>query len=183
MVSNGCSFQNRNRMRNLTCIVVTTDFSVPANAAVTRATLLARQHGAELHLLHVLSPWRCIPVRLSSLPQTAMPDSLPPAVSSMPQPDACLSVTTSLSASRSVSAARIPASENMPTMSPPIWWWRVSGAHRAPCAHRALSPSACGGRFLPAYPSCLHLGQTDGRRRAGARAARADAAGSGRTSE
>lgn len=43
-------------MQNLTRIVVATDFSVPANAAVTRATLLARQHGAELYLLHVLFP-------------------------------------------------------------------------------------------------------------------------------
>ena len=48
-------------MQNLTRIVVATDFSVPANAAITRAALLARQHGAELHLLHVLSPLALYP--------------------------------------------------------------------------------------------------------------------------
>ncbi len=48
-------------MQNLIRIVVATDFSVPANAAVTRATLLAQQHGAELHLLHVLSPLALYP--------------------------------------------------------------------------------------------------------------------------
>ncbi|OGU22898.1 MAG: hypothetical protein A2580_12085 [Hydrogenophilales bacterium RIFOXYD1_FULL_62_11] len=48
-------------MQNLTRIVVATDFSMPANAAVTRAALLARQHGAELHLLHVLSPLALYP--------------------------------------------------------------------------------------------------------------------------
>ncbi len=48
-------------MQNVTRIVVATDFSVPANAAITRAALLARQHGAELHLLHVLSPLAIYP--------------------------------------------------------------------------------------------------------------------------
>jgi len=51
-------------MKNLIRIVVATDFSMSANAAVTRAAMLARQHGAELHVLHVLSPLALYPGQL-----------------------------------------------------------------------------------------------------------------------
>jgi universal stress protein E len=41
-------------MEKIQCIVATTDFSARANRAVQRAVRLAVEHGAELHLLHVL---------------------------------------------------------------------------------------------------------------------------------
>jgi len=43
-------------MKSLSRIVVATDFSPAADRAVRRAALIARQHGAELHLLHVVHP-------------------------------------------------------------------------------------------------------------------------------
>lgn len=48
-------------MKKLTRIVIATDFSAPAHYALTRAALLAQQHGAELHVLHVLSPLALYP--------------------------------------------------------------------------------------------------------------------------
>lgn len=42
-------------------IVAATDFSSDANRAVLRAALIARQQGAELHLLHVASPLALYP--------------------------------------------------------------------------------------------------------------------------
>ena len=41
-------------MEKIQCILATTDFSSRANRAVQRAVRLAMEHGAELHLLHVL---------------------------------------------------------------------------------------------------------------------------------
>ncbi len=43
-------------MQNIKHIVAATDFSIPANAAVARAALLASQANAELHLIHVVHP-------------------------------------------------------------------------------------------------------------------------------
>lgn len=43
-------------MKKIEHIVAATDFSSPANAATTRAALLARELGAELHLIHVVHP-------------------------------------------------------------------------------------------------------------------------------
>jgi nucleotide-binding universal stress UspA family protein len=43
-------------MQSLSPIVAATDFSVPAGRAVRRAALIAQQIGAEMHLLHVVSP-------------------------------------------------------------------------------------------------------------------------------
>lgn len=40
-------------MHVIISIVATTDFSAAANRAVLRAALIAKQYGAELHLLHV----------------------------------------------------------------------------------------------------------------------------------
>lgn len=48
-------------MQNLKCIVAATDFSAAAGRAVSRAALIARQQGAELHLLHVISPLALYP--------------------------------------------------------------------------------------------------------------------------
>ena len=48
-------------MQNLKCIVAATDFSDAAGRAVSRAVLIARQQGAELHLLHVISPLALYP--------------------------------------------------------------------------------------------------------------------------
>ena len=39
-------------------ILAATDFSVPANNAVHRAALLAKQHGARLSIVHVIVPAR-----------------------------------------------------------------------------------------------------------------------------
>ena len=44
-------------------ILAATDFSVPANNAVRRAALLARQHGARLGIVHVVNPVRFVRVR------------------------------------------------------------------------------------------------------------------------
>jgi universal stress protein E len=44
-------------MKLLNRILVATDFSAAGQRAVTRAGLLARQHEAELHLLHVTPDW------------------------------------------------------------------------------------------------------------------------------
>lgn len=43
-------------MNKIQHIVAATDFSSPANAATTRAALLAQELGAELHLIHVVHP-------------------------------------------------------------------------------------------------------------------------------
>lgn len=48
-------------MQNLNRIVVATDFSAAAKRAVSRAALIAQQHGAELHLVHVVSPLSLYP--------------------------------------------------------------------------------------------------------------------------
>lgn len=48
-------------MQNLKCIVAATDFSTDACRAVGRAALIARQQGATLHLLHVISPLALYP--------------------------------------------------------------------------------------------------------------------------
>lgn len=44
-------------------ILAATDFSADGNNAVRRAALLAHEHGARLHILHVLKPSRCRPLR------------------------------------------------------------------------------------------------------------------------
>ncbi len=43
-------------MQKIQCIVAATDFSSPANAAIARAALLARELNAELRLIHVVHP-------------------------------------------------------------------------------------------------------------------------------
>ena len=43
-------------MQKIQHIVAATDFSGPANAAITRAAMLASQTNAELHLIHVVHP-------------------------------------------------------------------------------------------------------------------------------
>lgn len=43
-------------MKKIEHIVAATDFSAPANAATTRAALLAQELNAELHLIHVVHP-------------------------------------------------------------------------------------------------------------------------------
>lgn len=48
-------------MQAITTLVAATDFSAAANRAMLRAALLARQQGAELHLLHVTSPLALYP--------------------------------------------------------------------------------------------------------------------------
>lgn len=48
-------------MPAITAILAATDFSAAANRAVWRATLIARQHRAELHLLHVTAPLALYP--------------------------------------------------------------------------------------------------------------------------
>lgn len=44
-------------------ILAATDFSADGNNAVRRAALLAQEHGARLHILHVLKRSRCGPLR------------------------------------------------------------------------------------------------------------------------
>ncbi|MDP2810576.1 MAG: universal stress protein [Rhodocyclaceae bacterium] len=48
-------------MQAIATIVVATDFSAAAKRAMRRAALIARQHGAELHLLHVTAPLALYP--------------------------------------------------------------------------------------------------------------------------
>ncbi len=48
-------------MQTITPIVAATDFTSAANRAVLRAALIARQQGAELHLLHVTAPLALYP--------------------------------------------------------------------------------------------------------------------------
>lgn len=48
-------------MPAISTIVAATDFSAAANRAVWRATRIARQHGAQLHLLHVTPPLSLYP--------------------------------------------------------------------------------------------------------------------------
>lgn len=48
-------------MTAITTILAATDFSAAANRAVWRATLIARRHRAELHLLHVTAPLALYP--------------------------------------------------------------------------------------------------------------------------
>jgi nucleotide-binding universal stress UspA family protein len=50
-------------MTPFTSILAATDFSVDGNHAVRRAALLAHAHGARLHILHVLKPAGCKPLR------------------------------------------------------------------------------------------------------------------------
>lgn len=50
-------------MVSFTSILVATDFSVDGNNAVRRAALLAQQHRARLHILHVLNAAGCKPLR------------------------------------------------------------------------------------------------------------------------
>lgn len=62
-------------MTSIMSLLVGTDFSVEGNNAVRRAALLAQQHGARLHILHVVNaagykPWRdwfCPPVGFDTL--------------------------------------------------------------------------------------------------------------------
>ena len=48
-------------------ILAATDFSAPANNAVWRAAQLARQHGARLRIVHVVSPAAFVRVSNSPL--------------------------------------------------------------------------------------------------------------------
>jgi len=50
-------------MNPFTSILAATDFSVDGNNAVRRAALLAHEHGARLHILHVLKADGCKPLR------------------------------------------------------------------------------------------------------------------------
>ena len=50
-------------MTSFISILAATDFSVDGNNAVRRAALLAHEHGARLHILHVLNPAGCKPLR------------------------------------------------------------------------------------------------------------------------
>jgi len=50
-------------MNPFTSILAATDFSVAGNNAVRRAALLAHEHGARLHILHVLKAAGCKPLR------------------------------------------------------------------------------------------------------------------------
>lgn len=50
-------------MNRFTSILAATDFSIDGNNAVRRAAQLAHQHGAQLHILHVLDEARCRPLR------------------------------------------------------------------------------------------------------------------------
>lgn len=50
-------------MTEITSIVAATDFSADGNNAVRRAALLAGAHGARLHIVHVLDPAGCRPLR------------------------------------------------------------------------------------------------------------------------
>jgi nucleotide-binding universal stress UspA family protein len=50
-------------MESFTSLLVATDFSVDGNNAVRRAALLAHEHGARLHILHVVNSAGCKPLR------------------------------------------------------------------------------------------------------------------------
>lgn len=50
-------------MNPITSILAATDFSLDGNNAVRRAARLAYEHGARLHVLHVLKPDGCKPLR------------------------------------------------------------------------------------------------------------------------
>lgn len=50
-------------MTSFNSLLVATDFSVDGNNAVRRAALLAHEHGARLHVLHVLDAAGCKPLR------------------------------------------------------------------------------------------------------------------------
>lgn len=50
-------------MTSFTSLLVATDFSVDGNNAVRRAALLAHEHGARLHILHVVKATGCKPLR------------------------------------------------------------------------------------------------------------------------
>lgn len=50
-------------MTSFTSLLAATDFSVDGNNAVRRAALLAHEHGARLHILHVLNAAGCKPLR------------------------------------------------------------------------------------------------------------------------
>lgn len=50
-------------MTSFKSILAATDFSVDGNNAVRRAALLAHEHGARLHILHVLNAAGCKPLR------------------------------------------------------------------------------------------------------------------------
>lgn len=50
-------------MTPLNTVLAATDFSVDGNNAVRRAALLAHEHGARLHILHVLKAAGCQPLR------------------------------------------------------------------------------------------------------------------------
>jgi nucleotide-binding universal stress UspA family protein len=50
-------------MNPITSILAATDFSPDGNNAVRRAARLAHEHGAHLHVLHVLKPDGCKPLR------------------------------------------------------------------------------------------------------------------------
>lgn len=50
-------------MKSFKCLLAATDFSVDGNNAVRRAALLAHEHGARLHILHVLEAEGCKPLR------------------------------------------------------------------------------------------------------------------------
>lgn len=50
-------------MTSFRSLLVATDFSVDGNNAVRRAALLAHEHGARLHILHVIKAAGCKPLR------------------------------------------------------------------------------------------------------------------------
>jgi nucleotide-binding universal stress UspA family protein len=50
-------------MTSFKIILAATDFSVPANNAVRRAAMLAKEHGARLHIVHVAPPENPVPIR------------------------------------------------------------------------------------------------------------------------
>ncbi len=50
-------------MASFKSLLVASDFSVDGNNAVRRAALLAHEHGAQLHILHVLKATGCKPLR------------------------------------------------------------------------------------------------------------------------
>jgi len=50
-------------MNSFKSILAATDFSIDGNNAVRRAALLAHEHGARLHILHVLKASGCKPLR------------------------------------------------------------------------------------------------------------------------
>jgi nucleotide-binding universal stress UspA family protein len=59
-------------MSNIRCIVAATDFSTFAERAVQRAAHIARQHNAELHLVHVVRPLDLYP-SLTLAPEALSP--------------------------------------------------------------------------------------------------------------